>query len=72
MTVKEIAAAAGVSKQTVYNRLKELGRLPTVEECKTKRLGRPPKYVKLIDEALKGVYDKEALNALYGKANIKA
>ena len=58
MTVKEIAKAAGVSTQTVYNRIKELGRIPIVEECKTKRLGRPPKYVKVIDEALTAVYGK--------------
>ena len=40
-----IAQAAGCSVATVYNRAKELGRLPTVEECqKRAQSGRPRKY----------------------------
>lgn len=44
MTAKEIAQAAGVSTATVYKRAKQLGRLPTVEEVKNARNGRPKKY----------------------------
>lgn len=44
MTAKEIAQAAGVSTATVYKRAKQLGRLPTVEEVKNSRNGRPEKY----------------------------
>lgn len=40
----EIAKAAGVSVATVYNRAKELGRFPTVEEARTRKSGRPRKY----------------------------
>lgn len=44
MTVKEIAQAAGVSEATVYKRAKQLGRMPTVEEVKERKNGRPCKY----------------------------
>ena len=39
-----LADAAGVSKATVYNRAKQLGRLPTVNELKTRKCGRKRKY----------------------------
>lgn len=44
MTVKELAELANVSMTTVYKRAKELGRLPTVEELKPRKHGRPQKY----------------------------
>ena len=42
--VIELAKRAGVSKITVYARMRELGRLPTEEECKPRKGGRPRKY----------------------------
>lgn len=44
MTASEIAKIAGVCVATVYSRAKELGRMPTIEEIKVKKLGRPRKY----------------------------
>ncbi|MCD8371814.1 MAG: helix-turn-helix domain-containing protein [Clostridia bacterium] len=45
-TPDRLAEAAGVSVSTVYNRAKELGRLPTLEELqKRKSTGRPRKYL---------------------------
>ena len=41
--IVELANKAGVSRQTVYSRYKELGRLPTVEECKARKSGRKEK-----------------------------
>lgn len=43
--IQEIAKIANVSRNTVYNRARELGRVPTLKEIWTKRRGRPKKYV---------------------------
>lgn len=44
-TPTRLAEEAGVSLATVYNRARELGRLPTIEELqKRKSTGRPRKY----------------------------
>jgi len=43
MTVKELAKKAGVSRGTVYTRIKELNRLPTLDELKKRDSGRPAK-----------------------------
>ncbi len=44
MRAKLLAKEAGVSVATIYNRAKELGRFPTVEEAQAKKTGRKSKY----------------------------
>lgn len=39
-----LAEKTGTSKVTIYKRLKELGRLPTEEECRPKKAGRKRIY----------------------------
>lgn len=44
MTAQELATLAKVSVTTVYKRAKELGRLPTLDELKKRKHGRPQKW----------------------------
>ena len=44
MTVNEICEITGKSKCAIYNLARKLGRLPTVEEALTQKVGRPRKY----------------------------
>ena len=46
MTVQELAEKANVTERRVYQLAKQLGRLPTVEEIKSRKgkRGRPKKY----------------------------
>ena len=50
MTVAELAKQAGVSRFIVYKRIHEIEavegktRMPTLEECKKRKQGRPIKY----------------------------
>lgn len=44
--VEELAKMSGKSKVSVYALCKKLGRLPTLEEVKAVKVGRPPKYTK--------------------------
>ena len=42
MTVKELSEKSGKTPQTIYKRAQKLGRLPTLEELKITKIGRPP------------------------------
>lgn len=44
LTVEELAAATGKCTGTIYRIAKILGRLPTVEEVRAIKNGRPRKY----------------------------
>lgn len=44
--VEELAKMSGKSKVAIYDLCKKLGRLPTLEEVKAVKVGRPPKYTK--------------------------
>ena len=44
MTIKELAEATGKSVNTIYYHARKLDRLPTVEEIKAVKMGRPRKY----------------------------
>ena len=46
MTPKEIAEKANVSVARVYQIAKQIGRLPTIDEVKSRKgkMGRPKKY----------------------------
>lgn len=44
--VDELAKKSGKSRGTIYSMCKKLGRLPTLEEVKAVKVGRPAKYTK--------------------------
>ena len=44
--VKELAQLSGKSQTSIYDLCRKLGRLPTLEEVKAVKVGRPAKYVK--------------------------
>lgn len=44
MTIQEVAEQTGKTTATIYRLAKKLGRIPTVEEVKNVKMGRPSKY----------------------------
>lgn len=42
-TVKELAEATGKTPSAIYKMIEKLGRIPTLEEVKSVKNGRPPK-----------------------------
>lgn len=44
-SVQSLAEKSGKSVPAVYNLARKLGRLPTVEELKNQKIGRPKKYL---------------------------
>lgn len=44
MTIRELVEASGKSRMAIYNQSRKLGRLPTLEEIKAVKKGRPSKY----------------------------
>lgn len=44
LTVKELSERTGKCPAAIYKLCKKLGRMPTVEEVKNQKAGRPRKY----------------------------
>lgn len=44
LSVKELAQKTGRSTQAIYQLIKKLGRVPTIEEIQNRPVGRPRKY----------------------------
>ena len=44
MTVNELCKMTGKSRVAIYNLARKLGRMPTIEEILSQKIGRPRKY----------------------------